>query len=122
MKDILLPILCGLGTGILSAWGVGGGTLLLLCMTLFLGVEQREAQAINLLFFLPTAGVSLLFHRKNGYLAAPAIRTAAPPAVLAALAGALLALELDAELLRIPFGILLLYAGGSLLWRTWKEK
>ena len=122
MKDILLPILCGLGTGILSAWGVGGGTLLLLCMTLFLGVEQREAQAINLLFFLPTAGVSLLFHRKNGYLDAPAIRTAAPPAVLAALAGALLTLELDAEALRAPFGLFLLWAGGSLLWKTWKEK
>ncbi len=122
MKDILLPILCGLGTGILSAWGVGGGTLLLLCMTLFLGVEQREAQAINLLFFLPTAGVSLLFHRKNGYLDAPAIRTAAPPAVLAALAGALLALELDAEALRAPFGLFLLWAGGSLLWKTWRGK
>ena len=122
MKDILLPILCGLGTGILSAWGVGGGTLLLLCMTLFLGVEQREAQAINLLFFLPTAGVSLLFHRKNGYLDAPAIRTAAPPAVLAALAGALLALELDAEALRAPFGLFLLWAGGSLLWETWRGK
>ena len=25
MKDILLPILCGLSTGILSAWGVGAG-------------------------------------------------------------------------------------------------
>ena len=122
MKDILLPILCGLSTGILSAWGVGGGTLLLLCMTLFLGVEQREAQAINLLFFLPTAGVSLLFHRKNGYLDAPAIRTAAPPAVLAALAGALLALELDAEALRAPFGLFLLWAGGSLLWKTWRGK
>ena len=122
MKDILLPILCGLGTGILSAWGVGGGTLLLLCMTLFLGVEQREAQAINLLFFLPTAGVSLLFHRKNGYLDAPAIRTAAPPAVLAALAGALLALRLDAEALRAPFGLFLLWAGGSLLWKTWRGK
>ena len=122
MKDILLPILCGLSTGILSAWGVGGGTLLLLCMTLVLGVEQREAQAINLLFFLPTAGVSLLFHRKNGYLDKPTVKTAALPGVLAALAGALLALRLDAELLRIPFGIFLLYAGGSLLWRTWKEK
>ena len=31
MRDILLPLLCGLGTGVLSAWGVGGGTLLLLC-------------------------------------------------------------------------------------------
>ena len=82
-------------------------------MTLFLGVDQREAQAINLAFFLPTAAAGLFLHRKNGYLDAPVIRTAAPPAVLAALAGALLALRLDAELLRIPFGIFLLYAGGA---------
>ena len=45
----LLPFLCGLGAGILSAWGVGGGTLLLLVMTLFLGVDQATAQGINLL-------------------------------------------------------------------------
>ena len=122
MRDILLPLLCGLGTGVLSAWGVGGGTLLLLCMTLFLGVEARQAQAINLAFFLPTAAAGLFLHRKNGYLDAPVIRTAAPPAVLAALAGALLALELDAEALRAPFGLFLLWAGGSLLWKTWRGK
>lgn len=33
----LLPLAVGFATGILSAWGVGGGTLLLLCMTLLLG-------------------------------------------------------------------------------------
>ena len=42
--------------------------------------------------------------------------------VLAALAGALLALELDAEALRAPFGLFLLWAGGSLLWKTWRGK
>ena len=120
MRDILLPLLCGLGTGVLSAWGVGGGTLLLLCMTLFLGVDQRQAQAINLLFFLPTAAAGLLFHRKNGYLDKPTVRTAALPAVLAALLGAALALELEAEALRAPFGLFLLWAGGSLLWKTWR--
>ena len=122
MTEWFLPALAGLAAGVLSAWGVGGGTLLLLCMTLLLGVEQREAQAINLLFFLPTAASGLVLHRKNGYLDAPAIRTAAPPAVLAALAGALLALELDAEALRAPFGLFLLWAGGSLLWKTWRGK
>ena len=55
MTDWLLPFLCGLGAAVISAWGVGGGTLLLLVMTLFLGVDQRMAQGINLLFFLPTA-------------------------------------------------------------------
>ena len=45
MTAWLLPVLAGFCTGILSAWGVGGGTLLLLIMTLFLGVEQADAMA-----------------------------------------------------------------------------
>ena len=36
--NVLIPALCGFGCGIISAWGVGGGTLLLLVMTLVLGV------------------------------------------------------------------------------------
>ena len=43
MTDWIIPFLCGLGASILSAWGVGGGTLLLLVMTLFLDVDQRTA-------------------------------------------------------------------------------
>ena len=61
-------------------------------MNLFLGVEHREAQAINLLFFLPTAGISLFFHRKNGFLDKEVWRQAAIPGTIASLAGALLAL------------------------------
>ena len=122
MRTWLLPMAFGFATGILSAWGVGGGTLLLLCMTLFLGVEQREAQAINLLFFLPTAGISLLFHGKNGYLDGPVWRRAALPGAAASLLAALLSLRWDPRLLRIPFGLFLLYAGASLLWKAWREE
>ena len=115
MTQWLLRALCGLVTGILSVWGVGGGTLLLLCMTLFFGVEQRTAQAINLLYFLPTAGVSLFAHRKNGYLDRCALRAAIPLGTLCALAAALLATVLDSGALRRPFGLFLLYAGLSVL-------
>ena len=66
MTEWLLPFLCGLGGSIISAWGVGGGTLLLLVMTLFLGVDQRTAQGINLLFFLPTAASALVCHWRSG--------------------------------------------------------
>lgn len=55
MSAWLTAFACGLGAGIVSAWGVGGGTLLLVLLTLVLHVEQRTAQGINLLFFLPTA-------------------------------------------------------------------
>ena len=112
----LLPLLCGLGTGILSAWGVGGGTLLLLLMTLFLGVDQRTAQGINLLFFLPTAASALYCHFKNGYLDKPTLKAAIPVAVATALIGAWIATGLDVNTLKKPFGIYLLFSGISLLW------
>ena len=91
MTDWLLPFLCGLGAAVISAWGVGGGTLLLLVMTLFLGVDQRTAQGINLLFFLPTAISALLCHWQKGYLDTPTWKAAVPVAVPAALAGAWIA-------------------------------
>ena len=65
MSGFWIPLLAGAATGVLSAWGIGGGTLLLLVMTLLLGVEPRTAQGINLLYFLPTAGMGLLSHRKT---------------------------------------------------------
>ena len=105
MTDWLLPFLCGLGAAVISAWGVGGGTLLLLVMTLFLGVDQRTAQGINLLFFLPTAISALLCHWREGYLDVPTWKAAVPVAVPAALAGAWIATAVDVDLLRRPFGI-----------------
>ena len=111
MTDWLLPFLCGLGAAVISAWGVGGGTLLLLVMTLFLGVDQRTAQGINLLYFLPTAGVGLLFHRKAGMLDKQALRQAIPWGVATAALGAWCATAMDTELLRRPFGVYLLVMG-----------
>ena len=109
MTDWLLPFLCGLGAAVISAWGVGGGTLLLLVMTLFLGVDQRTARGINLLFFLPTAISALLCHWQKGYLDTPTWKAAVPVAVPAALAGAWIATAVDVDLLRRPSGLSLIF-------------
>lgn len=122
MSEWLLPFLAAAATGVLSSWGVGGGTLLLVCMTLLLGVDHREAQMINLLFFLPTAGISLFFHRKNGFLDKETWRQAALPGTAAALAGAMISMMLDVSMLRRPFGALLLYGGASMLLSTRKKR
>ena len=111
MTAWLLPLAVGFATGILSAWGVGGGTLLLLCMTLLLGVDQRTAQTINLLYFLPTAAMALVQHRKNGLLDAPVLGGAIPWGLPAAALGALLATAADVAALKKPFGGFLLVAG-----------
>lgn len=122
MKEWLLPFFLALGTGTLSAWGVGGGTLLLVCMTLFLGVEHRTAQAINLMFFLPAAAIGLLFHVKKGFLDKQVWRQTSVPGALASLIGAVLAVMVDVSVLEKPFGIFLLCSGVSMLLGGRKSK
>ncbi len=113
--NFLLPFLIGCGAGILASWGVGGGTLLLIVLTLLLDVPQRTAQSINLLFFLPTAAAALLVHRKHGFLRKDLLRRLIPTGSVFAALTAFLAPRLDTDLLRRPFGILLLFAAVSLL-------
>ncbi len=121
MTDWIVPFLCGLGASVISAWGVGGGTLLLLVMTLFLGVDQRTAQGVNLLFFLPTAASALVCHARGGYLDKPTLKASIPVAVAAALIGAWVSNAVDVEVLRKPFGIYLLLSGASLVWPQKKK-
>ncbi len=117
MTEWLIPVLAGLATGVLSGFGIGGGTLLLIYMTTFASLDQNLAQGINLLYFLPTAASALLCHKKNGYLN----KAAAIPAILCGLAGtalaAWLATSLDVELLRKCFGVFLLFVGLHELFR-----
>ena len=122
MTAWLLPLLAGFGTGILSAWGVGGGTLLLLIMTLFLGVDQTTAQTINLLYFLPTAGVALVSHRRNGLLEKEAVQAAVPAGLAAAAAAVWVATAVDVAMLRRPFGVFLLFTGVMTLFQTKQKK
>ncbi len=111
--DFYFALFAGALAGILSAFGVGGGTLLLLYMTSVAGMEQHLAQGINLLYFIPTAAASLPSHIKNGYVE----RSAALPAILAGLTCAALSawfsIGLDTTLLRKCFGVFLLLVGFS---------
>ena len=53
--QIFLLILAGIVGGIIGGMGMGGGTLLIPILTIFLDVEQKNAQAINLVAFIPMA-------------------------------------------------------------------
>ena len=118
MSEFLELFLVSATAGVLSGWGVGGGTLLLLVLTLFLDVEHRTAQAVNMLFFLPAAALSLFFHRKNGRIDRTVWMRTALPGAVAALVAALAALTVDVSLLRKPFGLFLLWSGLSALRRA----
>ena len=105
-----MPLLAGVGCGGLSCRGTGGGAPLQLVKALACGVDQAAAQGINLLYFLPTAAMGLIWHRQNGLLDKAVLRRTVPWALAAAAAGAWAATALDATLLRRPFGLFLLAA------------
>lgn len=106
-------ILAGLVCGVLSGFGIGGGSLLMVWMTAVLSMAQQEAQTINLLYFLPTAAAALIFHFKNKQICKEALLPAALSGCAAAIGGAFLANALSPDLLRKIFGGFLLLVGIS---------
>lgn len=107
----MLRLLAGAAAGVLSGWGVGGGTLLMLFMTGVMRMAQAEAQSVNLLYFLPTSAAALPSHFKNGFVEKPALLPAVLCGAATAAAGALAASAVSEELLRRLFGVLLIAAG-----------
>lgn len=111
MSEWLLPLLVGAATGILSGFGVGGGTLLLVYMTAFAGMDQHLAQGINLLYFLPAGLMALPAHWKNGYIETTALLPAILAGLVCAATAAWAATMLPMELLRKFFGGFLILIG-----------
>ena len=109
----LIPLLAAAVCGFFSGLGIGGGSLLMVYLTAFAAVEQRTAQAINLLLFLPSAALALLFHSKNRFVDwHSAVWAILGGAAFAAL-GAYLSSLVETALLRRLFGGFLLAAAAS---------
>ncbi|MBQ0017512.1 MAG: sulfite exporter TauE/SafE family protein [Clostridiales bacterium] len=104
-------ILIGIVGGILGGLGMGGGTLLIPLLTIFLGIEQNIAQGINLLAFLPMSLVALFIHFKNKLVDAKISWPIIVLGVLSAIGGSFLANILDPDNLRLYFGIFLIVLG-----------
>lgn len=98
----------GLLGGILGGMGMGGGTLLIPLLTLFLGVEQGVAQGVNLLSFLPMAVIALGIHKREGRLRREGLLPLVLPALLSSALGGCLAALLPAAALKKGFGLLLI--------------
>lgn len=107
----VISLLVGTVLGTLSALGIGGGSLLILWLTLVLGWEPDRAGNVNLLFFLPAALVSTFLRRKEGSINLKQLLPAILSGCLGAWAAAALRQTLDPEALRAPFGVLLLAVG-----------
>lgn len=112
MWKIILLVAAGIAAGVLGGMGMGGGTLLIPVLTIFFSVEQKQAQAINLIAFVPMAIVSLVIHFKNGLIEKKGLLWIIIPAATVSAGGSLLASFIDGEILGRIFGGFLLVLSG----------
>ena len=108
-----LPVALIVGTllGFLTGLGVGGGSLLILWLTLVLEMSQTAARGINLLFFLPSAAISCYLRWKQGSVTLKKILPAIFAGCAAAAVFSLISTRIDLEILKKLFGVLLLATG-----------
>ena len=101
-------VLAGLFGGVAGGMGMGGGTILIPILTLYLDVPQLEAQMINLVAFIPMAVFSLGIHFKNKLVDTRKILYMLPSAIVFAVIGAMLSGQVDKDILRLIFGSFLI--------------
>lgn len=104
-----MGLMIGTVLGFLSGLGIGGGSLLILYLTMVEGMGQEMARGINLLFYLPCAGIAaaLRWRSVDLHRLLPAILAGcAAAAVFTWVAG-----QADMESLQKWFGWLLIVTG-----------
>lgn len=108
---MIITILAGLFSGVVSGMGIGGGAILIPILTVLLGYGQQAAQCTNLVYFIPTAIVALIIHVKNKSVDFKSAWPIIGFGVIGAVAGSWIAVYMPAEVLRKIFAVFLFAVG-----------
>lgn len=103
----MFEMVVGLISGFVSGMGMGGGTILILCLSMFMGVEQHVAQATNLVFFIPTSLIAIITNIKQKYIDFKVAIPIAISGIIGAIIGAIYSSKTDVRSLKKYFGIFL---------------
>ena len=108
---IFLQVVAGFLGGILGGMGMGGGTLLIPILAIFLQMEQRLCQGINLLTFLVMALVSLVIHFRHNLVEISIVFPLVLGGLIFSVFGAMVAGVVPNEKLKVIWGVFLLILG-----------
>lgn len=108
---VILHLLTGIVLGTLAGLGIGGGSLLILWLTLVLNISQPQARIINLLFFIPCALVSCLIRHKQGALNIKKLLPGILAGCISAAVCSIIGRNMDLAVLKKLFGGLLILTG-----------
>ena len=102
-----LYIFAGVVSGVFGGLGMGGGTLLIPILTIFLNFDQKLSQGINLISFLVMALFSMYIHYRNGYIVTKHIGWIIVSGMLFSVLGAFYMTILPSKVLKVVFGVFL---------------
>lgn len=108
-------IIAGFLAGIAAGMGLGGGTVLLIYLTLFTSAEQLTAQGINLLVFVPTALTAVIIYAVKRKIRWRLVLYMAPLGIVGSLLGAFILPYIPASVLSKILGGVLIFMGLSRL-------
>lgn len=103
----MLEILTGVISGIISGTGMGGGTILILVLSIFMGVQQHVAQATNIVFFIPTSIIAIIVSIKQKMIDIKLGTVIVITGVIGAIIGAKIAQKVTDQNLKKYFGVFL---------------
>ena len=110
-------ILIGVLTGIISGFGIGGGSLLVLYLTAVAGLSQHQAGGINLLYFIGCTPPALIGHIRNKQVHIKTAVWCILGGIITVIPLSWIAGKIDTDLLRRLFGGLVLYIAV----REWRQ-
>lgn len=117
----MLEGIFGFIAGIVSGMGMGGGTILILLLTTFQGMEQHMAQATNLIFFIPTSLAAIAIHIKNKNIERKVVFFIILFGIVGATIGAIIANHIETQELKKYFSIFILIIALREIYSLWKE-
>lgn len=122
MKWLYL-FLVGLFGGVVGGMGMGGGTIMIPALTLFLDFSQKVSQGINLLVFIPLSVVALFIHGKNKLLKPKPALPMIFSGTIFAIISSIIAQYVKNETLQVVFGyFLILLSIFIFINAVWKKK
>lgn len=118
----MIQIIIGGIAGIFSGIGMGGGTILIFLLTTFCGLDQHIAQAINLVYFVPTAISAIIVNYKNKNIDVKLAINISICGIIGAIIGSIISVNIQVGTLRKLFGIFLIVIAIHEIYTLWKEK
>ena len=104
----MLQIVFGIISGIVTGLGMGGGTILILLLSLFMGLEQHTAQATNLVFFIPTSIAAILTNLKQKNIDLKLAINISSFGIIGAIIGTIISNKITSDNLKKYFAIFIL--------------